>query len=513
MYVFKPHFIKLIANQHGQTLTSMIVAIPMVVIISLLAGSVVFGTYKEVSKIKTRKDANYVQQELREVLDSRAACASSLDDSSRIYKNTAASSHQGMDMAYMLSDGTSVIRKNEVLLKYGIRVNSLKYKVYNSGGTNFSEDPRIPGNMLQYGELIINTEPLAADSELKSHDQSIGGVVLSTTPAGNISRCFLLDQGFDLCLEAGGTYDASGNCRLPAACPVGQAFSGNDNLGNPICVPPEVILANACPAGMVLISDGAGEAHCQFPLPAPTPKATPGPTPTPSPTAAPSPASTSTPVPTATPTPTPTPIPTPTPKPGPPDPQQTYTKQQLAFASKDMPPECWAFLSNMAPLDLLATNDVTVTGTLGDYYLPKARIFSAPHMASDSFILDSAVQVTSIKGSSKYFAVRTQYLDEMFGGGPKFLLVLKNLKRIYTSAGNICASAETIESLEGIAGGHNHIVAKSIGLIKGGSGSYHIYGATVNTVSGFTGDICLFNGAKIINYDSKNLGTVRTDCP
>lgn len=517
MNVFKPSFVKLLANRRGETLTSILVTIPMVIIISTLAGTVVYATYKEVTKLKARQNGDYLHQELREVLDSRQTCAASLDDSSRIYDNHAASSAQGMDLAFVLNQGATLVKSNVDIPKHGVHVNSLKFRTYNTGGINFSEDPRIPGNSLQYGELIINTQPLSPESEIKKRDQAIGGVVLSTKPDGTISRCFLLDQGFDLCIEAGGSYAANGSCMLPAFCPLGRAYTGNDNLNNPICVLPGDVLANSCPAGMVLVSDGAGEANCQAPDATPTPTPTPAATPTVTPSASPVPPSSPTPVPTATPAPTPTPTPvptptpTPTPVPGPPHPTTVYTQRQLTNVSRDMSPECRTFLSDTRNLDLTATNDVTERGSLGDYYLAKARIFNGISISSDDFHLDSAVQV-NIHGSSKYYAVRTQYLEEFFGAGPKFLYVLKNFKKIYTSSGDICATAETIESILNNAG-DNHIIAQSIGLIDSGTGSFHIYGATVNTVKNFNGDICLYNGAKIINYAASNHGTVRTDCP
>ena len=172
---------------------------------------------------------------------------------------------------------------------------------------------------------------------------------------------------------------------------------------------------------------------------------------------------------------------------------------------------CKTFLSNTTPLDLTATNDVVLSGAKLHYVLPSARNFTADGVGAIDVTVNSAVNVPLLKGATDFF-VRTQYLDTMFSGGDKFLMVLKHLRIIYTSAGPICASAETIDTLDGVAG-HHHIIAKSIGLVDRGTGSLSIYGATVNTVNGYTGDICLFNGAKILNLINAPLAKVRTDCP
>lgn len=177
-----------------------------------------------------------------------------------------------------------------------------------------------------------------------------------------------------------------------------------------------------------------------------------------------------------------------------------------------MTPECKAFLSNNTPLDLSATNDVNIKGSHDDVYVPKVRIFTTvPSIAADSLTIDNAVQVSS-RGATKFFYIRTQYLESFRGAGLKFLMVSKNIKLISFSSGDICAAAETIDTIENSSGSHT-IVAKSIGLIDSFVGNLNIYGATVNTVNGYNGDICLYNGAKIINYKSNNHGTVRTDCP
>jgi hypothetical protein len=119
------------------------------------------------------------------------------------------------------------------------------------------------------------------------------------------------------------------------------------------------------------------------------------------------------------------------------------------------------------------------------YVLNSARNFTADGVGAVDVTVNSAVNVPLLKGATDFF-VRTQYLDTMFSGGDKFLFVLKNIKVIYTSAGPICA---------------------------GGTGTLSIYGATVNTVKNYTGDICLFGGAKILNLVSAPLAKVRTDCP
>ncbi|MGZ6395819.1 MAG: hypothetical protein ACXWQA_16560, partial [Pseudobdellovibrionaceae bacterium] len=146
-----PFLNSVLKNERGQGLISILTAIPVTVVAVLLIGTVIYAIQKESTQIKSKGEANIVEQNLRLILDSRNDCASRLDASTTTYNLTAASSATGMDLAYLLNDMTSVARSNQSLPKYGIYINTLKFKVYASGGTNFSADPRIPGNQLQYG--------------------------------------------------------------------------------------------------------------------------------------------------------------------------------------------------------------------------------------------------------------------------------------------------------------------------------------------------------------------------
>lgn len=498
---------RFVSNERGEGLVSVLAAVPAVVFASLLVGTMVHATYNEVNRFRVRGESGSLQQELRLTLDTGTSCAESLTGANHFNTHDATSA-EGMDMTYRLSDG-SIAATDTVLEKYGLKVNSLKFKAFTNGGLNFAEDPRVSGNMLQYGELVINTSDLSKG--IARRDQSLGGVVLSVASNGNISRCFLLDKGFEMCAESGGTLDADNKCIFPSPCPIGQMNSGWDGSGHATCVTPAALLANSCPAGMVLVSNGAGGASCQV-VTAASPSPTPSPSPSPSPSASPTVSPTASPTVTPSPTPTPSPSPSPTPKPtGPMDPHIIYTLTQLENVSSKMSADCKTFLSNTSPLDLTATNDVTIDGSMPAYLLESARSFTANGVASKSVTVNSAVNVPLLKGATDFY-VRTQYMDQMFSGGDKFLMVLKHLNTIYTSAGPICASAESIDLLKGVAGQH-HIIAKSIGLVDRGSGSLHIYGATINTVDGYVGNICLFNGAKILNLINAPLAKVKTDCP
>lgn len=531
-----------ILNERGQSLVSVLTAIPVVVITSTLIGTVVYATYQESSRFKARSEINQVQQELRLILDSKDECAAHLDDSARTYDAAAAQSVQGMDVAFKLNDGSSVIRSNQVLVRYGVFVNSLKYRAYSSGGGNFLEDPRIPGNQLQYGEMILNSQVMTAANApvMRVRDVSLGSVVISVAPDGNISRCFLIDQAYDLCAAAGGEPDPIVRCRFKNRCAMGMFYAGDDASGNAKCITPEQALTSSCPAGMVLTSNGAGDATCQWPYPTPTP--TPLLTPTPVPTLTPTPGPTVTPTPSATPTVTPTvtpsvsptvtptvtpdpsvtppppptptpsstPVPTPTPDPYAGEPMYAYTFSQLGGASSTMSAQCRSFLGITSPVDLTSDQDIYASGGVGNYYLDKGRSVSVGSMTGGAQI-DSAVLV-NIQGNTGASQARAQYGSNVISNtNDVSLFILRDIQSITGNTGDLCIGAQNITTINGSTGNH-HIIAMNIGLISGNTGTMHIYGATVNKARGNTGDICLHNGARVLDYDASNTGRLRTDC-
>jgi hypothetical protein len=517
--MFFPKTSLVIKNEKGQGLLSVLVSLPSAVIVCALVATIIGAAHTQFAKTKAKVEANKFKQSLRQTLDLRKDCGSHLDPSTRFYDATQAMSPNGMDVAFVLNDGVSVARTNQELANYGVYIKSLKYKTYASGGSNFADDPRVPGNKLQYGEVIVNSRAISGPA-VAVRDQSLGSVVMSVDPTGNISSCFLVDRAFDLCVESGGTPDSDPDirCRMPSACAEGLVFMGFNSSGNPNCVPPQVALANACPVGMVLVSDGAGGATCQAPTSVAS--ATPAPTSTPVPTASATPSPSGTPSSTATPTPTPTPtpvsVPTPVPTPTPAptiELQYAYTASQLLTASTKMTSACKAFLSSPNAVNMSATNDVTISGLSSDYYLASGRNVSVSGN-SGNVVVDSAVYA-NIQGNSGTVGTRVtaQYGGAISGNsGNSYAFILRDLTSYEGNSGGLCISAQSIGKLSGGSGYHS-VVATNVGVITGNSGNMDIYGATVNTVSGNSGTICLHNGAKIINYDSTNSGTVSTTCP
>ncbi len=65
--------------------------------------------------------------------------------------------------------------------------------------------------------------------------------------------------------------------------------------------------------------------------------------------------------------------------------------------------------------------------------------------------------------------------------------------------GDVCVRALKVGSIMGLGGGVK-IIAQQIDTIESSIGTIHIYGAVVNSIIGHAGDVCLHDGATVLNY-------------
>lgn len=256
----------LLRNNHGVSLVSMVVAIPLACALVAFLGSLSTDLFQRFQESQAKNNAVEIQDYLRKSLQSGPVCTQLLHASSRKY-NPVKAQGDGLDLAFTLDDNTSVIASNQDLRSYGVRVNSLKFKALN-GGASFQEDPAQPQNNLYYGTLHLNASELRPGGITKK-DAIVSGLMLSVNPTTlDISRCFLTDGEFDLCGQLGGNKvvaaDGTVTCQATHDCG-SLLWTGFDASGNPVCKSLPTLIGEFCPAGETLVANGSGSAICRDP--------------------------------------------------------------------------------------------------------------------------------------------------------------------------------------------------------------------------------------------------------
>jgi hypothetical protein len=155
---------------------------------------------------------------------------------------------------------------------------------------------------------------------------------------------------------------------------------------------------------------------------------------------------------------------------------------------------CAALLSSNRPLDMTAVKDLNLKGRSGNTDIGSVRNLSLLGI-SGNLTVQSALNVTSIQSVS----------------GNLILNALK-VGSVCNISGNYCIKAEEIGSVAS-SSGKAQIKAKTIGSLTVHSGTLHVYGATINRLESASGNICLHDGAKIVNLNRHTIsGTIKTNC-
>ncbi|MGZ5278742.1 MAG: hypothetical protein ACXWC9_02295 [Pseudobdellovibrionaceae bacterium] len=149
--------------------------------------------------------------------------------------------------------------------------------------------------------------------------------------------------------------------------------------------------------------------------------------------------------------------------------------------------------SNESP-NLTTVEDIDLISKSGDTLVESARNLSVRSISGSLTVL-SAAHVSSIHSISGSVQVNALTIDS-----------------VSSISGDYCLKADQIGSITS-ASGAAQIRAKTIDLLKVTSGTLHIYGAVVNKLESASGNICLHNGAKILNLNAKTVsGVISEDC-
>ncbi|MBS1971679.1 MAG: hypothetical protein JSU04_15310 [Bdellovibrionales bacterium] len=209
------------------------------------------------------------------------------------------------------------------------------------------------------------------------------------------------------------------------------------------------------------------------------------------------------------------------------------------FSSSIFAGHCKNFFDQASSLVLDATNDVNKSGFAGTFTVPAARNVAVSGGAGTLYIR-SAIKVTSVSGIAGDTAINAGSVDGIGGMAGTLCIKTGVLGDITGTAGEFNISATTVGNLKGGAGtlrlraysiksiqgaGPMDVTAKTLGALSGagtmemrvgaidtitGAMTLNLYGTVVNSLDNFAGDVCLYNGAKILNVGSY-AGTIK-DC-
>lgn len=199
-----------------------------------------------------------------------ALCKSMLSTSTSTFNGGQAVSVNGLPLAFNLNNTGTVVRDNEELKDYDVKVTSLRFKAP-SPLTSAGTDPAQAGNTLYVGQLLLTVENRAGtETKLGGNsmkERTVGTLTLSVTSSGTITNCFATMDLAQACIDMGGTPNPNGTpkCKLPYPCN-GQSniFLGYNDTGNPICKGVNQLAGDACPNESFIISKGNGSGGCKY---------------------------------------------------------------------------------------------------------------------------------------------------------------------------------------------------------------------------------------------------------
>jgi len=259
----------ILQNRKGATLMELMVAIPLGLFLVYGMSVALQDLFKNFYTLRAKNESLIAQDFLRDAMVTPASCTSHLQNSTRDYHPNLASQGK-LQLAFSLDNTDDIVKSGSTLTKQNLYINSLTYRVLPEG-VDYMADPLFPGNMLQYGMAVIEASKINTGHEIRNAPQILSGLVLSVDPNRKISRCFILDNSYDLCGAVGGSQytevtpaGAKPRCTIVASCPPGKIPMGVDGNGNAICLDVAQAVAQACPTkNTYLATDGTGKPYCR----------------------------------------------------------------------------------------------------------------------------------------------------------------------------------------------------------------------------------------------------------
>lgn len=173
---------------------------------------------------------------------------------------------------------------------------------------------------------------------------------------------------------------------------------------------------------------------------------------------------------------------------------------------------CALFLNDARAVDHSVSNSVDIVGHSQNVSIDSANNVKVVGN-SGSVVVLSSVSTSQISGNSGRVFLNTGILNHVNGNSSdEICLKASALGAIAGNSAHLTIVADSIDSVSG-GSGDNRITANSIRVIEGNSSLLHIYKAKVSTVHGQSGNICLHDGAQILDFDATNSAHVSSNCP
>jgi hypothetical protein len=171
--------------------------------------------------------------------------------------------------------------------------------------------------------------------------------------------------------------------------------------------------------------------------------------------------------------------------------------------SADIQASCSEFLMKPPTIDGSATEDRSFTATSGNVVVTEALRNVFVSIGSGSVDIRSAISATIDSGSG----------DVRINAG--------HISSAKIVTGKLCIRADHIGTADANgSSGTQVLAAQTIDLIHLGSGAFHVYRATIQKLErlpggkgGYPGQICLHDGATILDYGVYNPNVATSNCP
>lgn len=163
------------------------------------------------------------------------------------------------------------------------------------------------------------------------------------------------------------------------------------------------------------------------------------------------------------------------------------TQQSIATA-------CKGLMTSDEPLVVTSVEDQTLSSHGGNVWIDAVRNLTV-QATSGNLVVLSAARVSDIQAVS----------------GSMFIHAL-DIGAVQTSSGISCFKADQVQSVT-TGSGIVHVRSQTLDSLKVGSGTVHLYGVSLNRLeAGSRGNVCLHDGAKIVNLDPQASSVISENC-
>ncbi len=163
---------------------------------------------------------------------------------------------------------------------------------------------------------------------------------------------------------------------------------------------------------------------------------------------------------------------------------------------------CGLFINSPVEIDTTATTDADIIGT------------------SASMVISKPLRNISVQSKAGPIDIRSAVRATLVADSGMIRLNAQTIPSVFVGSGTICVRADHIGDINATgASGAQTIIANTVDSLALGNAIIHIYNAKVKTLvgksegsRGSAHQICLHNGAQILNFGGYNQDVVSTNC-